>query len=422
MFDGKTITTTVLQTLSSVGAGPNLGVTYVSVPIKTGRRELDLLRELDCSRENLRTVHAVRWRREVVEPNLREAAEHAQQARRQYPDSLVLDPSCLNVQGLTTPEYHSLWQDVIATHVRRVVATPEWAYSEGSRTEINKARQMGRPIVNVFGQVLTDLDLLEADSRAQSMLTRSGWSRERLSELLPVVLEEPGTAPAPRDASRDEPTGAELALEWLQHERQFQRRFYSLLDDQRTRLPFDSTIEGSWWDRLHKYWDQAEIATVRTEKGREFVAKFAAVAVGMLESIVRVYGELPEPAISSQEDSSKLIPLGKRVPLEEGQQLDEREASEVGATVFMWLSRERSEYVKPGTNPKLDEQHLEEGLSRGGFWHKQLFNIYWARGVAHGPETLAGRQQFAKFTSTCVSLLETVIRTRGPLPQRRYEL
>jgi len=420
MLDANSVTTAVKQTLSAVGAGLNLGVTYVSVPIKTGRREFELLRRLGCSRETLRTRHFDEWRRLVVDPNLKDAAQFSIAARRQYPNSLVLNPSCLEVHGLEPADYHSLWQEVILSHARQVVATPDWALSEGSRKEINRAQEMGRPIVDQFGVTLGPTDLTAGDRRARDHLISEGWSHSEIDELLPPILDIRGQVG--KEPVRDEPTHIEIALQWLQLERRLQRRFYARLDDDRTRNSFHDTSETSWWYRLHKYWDQAEIASMSSVKGREFLAKFTAVAVGMLESIVRVHGELPEPAIPSTENPDRLVPQARRKKLGHSEELSEIEANEVGAIVFAWLSRERLEYVKPGTRPGVDKTHLDEGLGRGSFWHKQLFDVYWNRGVALGPETLAGRQQFAKFTSTCIALLETVLREEGPLPPRRYEL
>lgn len=418
MSEAKDIVSAVLQTLTSVGAGSSQGISYLSVPIKSGRREFDQLQRLACTREDLRTRWSDDWRRFVIEPNLGDAAQHSETARNSFKDSVVLDPSRLSIPALTTFDYQTLWKAVIDRHARRVIASPEWAYSQGSRAEIAYAVWAGKPVVDVFGRTLLTSDLRRADERATEALKASGWNPSLINEMLtPITLNEVG------DDRNHGPsrTAVDLAFEWLQQERKIQRRLYASVDDERTRLGFTIDSDQSWWSRLHKYWDQAEISGVETEKGRELIAKFVAVAVGMLEGIVRIFGELPEPAVPSTEDPSRLRPMAISQPLDVGTQMTEAEANVIGASVFAWLSRERLQYVKPGTDPRLDERHLAEGLGRGSYWYRQLFHLYWSRGASLGPEKLAGRQQFAKFVSTSMSLLETALRVHGSLPSLRTE-
>ena len=408
----------VESTLRCLGAGSQMRITYVVVPVKTGFREFALMRELDCSRNDLRLHHTARWHRDVLEPNLSEAQKYSREARRQYPGSLVFDPSQLGVGGTMTVNYLALSDLLLEQYAIRIVATPDWALSLGARHEIEKAHSLGRPIVDTFGKSLSTSDLEIADRDARRGLKERGWPDDLVASLLPVLeinrnrLAESIEEPVVLNAS-------ETVFRWLHEERQHQRRWYSEVDDDRTRLSFHDKSENSWWARLIKYWDQAEIRGADNRSGREHLAKFAAVAIGMLESIVRVHGELPEPAVPTTNDSSRLTPMSPRPPVDEGRPIDEVTAGAVGGTVFAWLQRERDEYVKPGTNPQLDTRHLEEGLGRGDFWYGQLFGRYWERGVNWGPETLAGRQQFAKFTSTAIALVETAVRVYGDLPPRK---
>lgn len=418
----ETAVSTVLRALESVGAGSAHGVTYLSVALKTGHREFSMMRSIGCNRETLRLRYHDEWQRQVVRPNILEALTYAKEARFQYPDSLVFDPTRLGVAGLVADNYRFVSVKLFEQLVQRVVATPGWALSEGSRREIEQAFAMRIPIVDMFGRDLTEFDLQDADTTSRAVLLKQGWSSAEVDELLPRLdldKNQPRQTPIAKNL---EQTANDEVFRWLHNERQFQRRIYSDLDDDRSRMPFNDHSENSWWTRLHKYWDQAELVTPSSPVGRELIAKFAAVAVGMLESIVRVYGPLPEPAISSTEDKSKLVPLVPTPIAELGDVLADAAANEIGATVFSWLQRERDEYVKPGTNPDLDRRHIEQGLGRGGYWYRQLFNIYWNRAVSLGPESIAGRQQFAKFTSTSVSLLETSIKTFGPLPLRKLNI
>jgi len=421
-FDEMTIENAIsaaMMALESVGAGSAHGVTYLSVALKTGHREFSAMRSLGCNREALRSRHHDEWRRTVITPNVLEAQTYAKEARYQYPDSLVFDPTRLGVSGLVAENYQRLSTRLFEQLAKRVVATPGWALSSGARREIELAYSLRLPIVDIFGKDLSAIDLEDADRSSRAGLMKQGWASSEIDALLPELsLGKNRPVQSGADVQSDPPANDQV-FRWLHNERQFQRRVYSDMDDNRSRIPFTDHSENSWWTRLHKYWDQAEIVTPSSAVGRELIAKFAAVAVGMLESIVRVYGPLPEPAISSTEDMTRLIPLAPTPMVISGDVLADAAANEVGATVFSWLQRERDEYVKPGTNPELDRRHIEQGLGRGGYWYRQLFNIYWARAVSLGPESIAGRQQFAKFASTSVSLLETSIKTFGPLPLRK---
>ncbi len=416
----ETAIAAAMSALESVGTGTANGITYISVALKTGHREYTAMRSIGCDRDTLRTRHRDEWQRTVIMPNILEAQAYAREARYQYPDSLVFDPTRLGVNGLVAENFLKLSAQLFEQTTRRVVATPGWALSSGARREIEHAFALRLPIVDIFGKDLSAIDLEDADRSARITLTKQGWSANEVDNLLPHLSLGENRPIQSRIDRPIEPATNDQVFRWLHHERQFQRRIYSDLDDNRSRMSFSNHSENSWWTRLHKYWDQAELVTPASDIGRELIAKFTAVAVGMLESIVRVYGPLPEPAISSTEDDAKLRPLVPTQIAQMGDALADAAANEVGATVFSWLQRERDEYVKPGTNPELDRRHVEQGLGRGGYWYRQLFNMYWARAVSLGPESIAGRQQFAKFASTSVSLLETSIRTYGPLPLRKW--
>lgn len=89
---------------------------------------------------------------------------------------------------------------------------------------------------------------------------------------------------------------------------------------------------------------------------------------------------------------------------------------ETGAAnqAFDWLVRERSYQVRKfGTD--LDDKHTIEGLTEDGWWWRQLTS-YYHRSKVLTLDTPVGRQALAKFVATACGLLESVVRTHGPLP------
>ena len=274
--------------LESVGAGSAHGITYLSVALKTGHREFSAMRSLGCNRDALRSRHHDEWQRTVITPNVLEAQTYAKEARYQYPDSLVFDPTRLGVSGLVAENYQHLSTRLFEQFAQRIVATPGWALSSGARREIELAFSMRLPIVDIFGKDLSAIDLEDADRSSRAGLMKQGWGASEIDVLLPELSLGRNRPIQSAADVRSEPPANDQVFRWLHNERQFQRRVYSDMDDNRSRVPFTDHSENSWWTRLHKYWDQAEIVTPSSAVGRELIAKFAAVAVGMLESIVRV--------------------------------------------------------------------------------------------------------------------------------------
>lgn len=81
---------------------------------------------------------------------------------------------------------------------------------------------------------------------------------------------------------------------------------------------------------------------------------------------------------------------------------------------FEWLVGERSYQVqKFGTAS--DDEHTLQGLGENDWWWRQLTS-YFHRARVLGLDTPVGRQALAKFVATGCGLLESVIRTSGPLP------
>lgn len=69
--------------------------------------------------------------------------------------------------------------------------------------------------------------------------------------------------------------------------------------------PYDKMY---WTAQLENYLYRAYVLGFDTPAGRQALAKHAATAVAMVEAMVEVYGELPEPGVTSGENLDKLMP------------------------------------------------------------------------------------------------------------------
>ncbi|MDP9332217.1 MAG: hypothetical protein M3Q30_02725 [Actinomycetota bacterium] len=110
----------------------------------------------------------------------------------------------------------------------------------------------------------------------------------------------------------------------------------------------------------------------------------------------------------SQEEVDAYLP-----PLSVGNSIDLQPSAQSDA--FSWLVAERARQVVffgPDTD---DDRTRTGGLSEGGGWKLQL-NKYWDRAEKLGPDTLNGRLALAKFVATACGMLESALRTFGPIP------
>jgi hypothetical protein len=284
-------------------AGADDGLIYVSVPITSGRRELTLMAQLSCTRDELRTEHRQRWLEEVVRPNESEAITYAARVRALFPQQLVVEPARLHVSAWSQADYGAFWETLIRKFALRLVATPDWAFSSGARQEVAVALEIGLPILDIQGQPLDLEDLARADADARKLARELGFSEREVAEYLPTLpLEAP--AARPPDATQLEAARREAQVNWalsevfswLRGERALQiRHFGAERDDQHTR---EGLGEGSWWvSQLDRYFGRARELGLETSGGRQALAKFVATAIALLESAVRLYGPLPSPGV-----------------------------------------------------------------------------------------------------------------------------
>lgn len=99
----------------------------------------------------------------------------------------------------------------------------------------------------------------------------------------------------------------EATFDWLQKERAYQvGKFGIELDDIHTKEgDGDQQTEAgvgknSWWfNQITMYLQRAKVTGLDNPIGRQAAAKATATACGMLESVIRTYGDLPAPGVSS---------------------------------------------------------------------------------------------------------------------------
>lgn len=287
----------VLEAFEAAGAAD--GVAYVTLPITSGRREFALLRALGCTRDELRTAFRDRWLADVVEPNEADARRYADQARITFVGHLVVDPSRLHVTDWSQDDFDKLWTTLIERYARVIVVTPDWAFSRGARLEVALGLSLGLPMADPLGNVLTKSDLAAMSEEVESELAANGWAPDTLAGLLPDVLPL-GAGPGSADPPPHFDPAAAQVFTWLVAERRYQvRKFGTDLDDEHTRQGLDE--RGWWWRQLTNYFGRANVLGLEHPAGRQALAKFTATACGLLESAVRVHGDLPEPGVPSGE-------------------------------------------------------------------------------------------------------------------------
>lgn len=285
---------TALQCFAAAGA--ERGLFYLSVPITTGRREFELMRDLDVDRRTLRESHRDRWLESVVRPNERDALLWTDLFSESVGlGHLVVNPGRLQRDEWTQEHYDDVWTGLLKRFPAKVVATPEWAYSRGARVEITLALDLGLTVLALDGRVLTAADLAEDRDAADSRLASWGFDPK---EMLPALVFAPA-ATAGEHGARPPEYDAMQVFSWLIRERNYQLgKFGVEQDDTHTRVDGLSQT-GWWWRQLLNYYHRASVLGLDTVNGRQALAKFTATACGLTESAVRVYGALPDPGYPS---------------------------------------------------------------------------------------------------------------------------
>lgn len=286
----------LLQALEAAGADHN--VVYVSVPITSGEREISLMNALGVrNADELRATHRDRWLSDVVRPN-EEAAHACATLVRAAPwtvGTVVVDPSRMTVEGWSQDDYNAFWVELMRRHVRKLVASPGWAYSRGARIEVELALSLGIEIVDINGTLLKREAVELEASAARSALLDDGWRSEEVDAYLPP-LSDTSSADLRPSAQSD-------IFAWLIAERQHQvSAFGPDVDDSRTTN--DGLKDGGWWQsQLNKYWTCAKERGLDDPNGRLALAKYVATACGLLESSVRIHGPISDSARIDRDDA-----------------------------------------------------------------------------------------------------------------------
>lgn len=94
------------------------------------------------------------------------------------------------------------------------------------------------------------------------------------------------------------------ALDWLVREHEYTLAKFGQEQDNLHIEDFNlvGTDGNDWWQQqLDTYLHRARILGLSNPGGRQALAKYVSTALGMLTACVEVYGDLPEPGVSSGE-------------------------------------------------------------------------------------------------------------------------
>lgn len=397
-------TNAILDTIRCVGG--DQGVVYVTVPITTGLREFQLMHDLRCSREELRKDYRNEWLQRVKRPNEADAEAFALLVQLKYANRLVLNPAALQVDGWSQDDYTNMWDNVLLEFCDTLVVTPDWAFSSGARAEVQRMFLLGREVVDVFGKRVNSDSLMSADAAMKDRLTSMGWSMGEIDSLLP-----PMKFPKNVGVMKPDPPHAawNRTIDWMLSERRWQQRILDFNDDERTTVDGAKGSKGSWHQLLWKYFDRSQGFGLETDQGGTNLFIFVSLGVAYLESVMQVFGPLPEPGLASGEK----VMIGRLHPSE----LDRNQRL---ALAVAWLRREYF-YTSDKYPPDDDDDNTKRyGIAHGTWWDRQL-KLYWARAFKHGLDSLEGRQQMGKFVSTALNLATSRTRLFGipPTPPRR---
>jgi hypothetical protein len=283
-------------------AGAERGLIYLSTPITTGRRELELMSTLGAgSREELRRCHADRWLSQVVQPNERDCLLQAELVTQTVAlGRLVVNPARMKRPAWDQEDYDRLWAGLISEFPVTVLPLDGWEYSRGARLEVALALRLGAPVIDIQGRPLSAHDLVGSVAEADRVVRDNNWGGRDVP--LPALLISDDTEARPGVPTKppeEDEVFARAVFSWLIRERNYQlAKFGTALDDVHTSADGVS-VEGWWGRQLAMYFHRAGVLGLENANGRQALGKYVATACGMLESVTRVYGPLPAPNVPS---------------------------------------------------------------------------------------------------------------------------
>lgn len=384
----------IIDSLRCVGA--DRGLVYVTVPITTGLREFVLMKELSCSRDDLRSKYRSRWLSEVVEPNEADAEAYARMTQLYHPDKLVLNPAHMRVDGWGQEHYTEMWNQVLVEFCDLLVVTPDWTFSSGAIGEVREMALLGREITDVVGRSISNSQLQEMATHSRGVLVSMGFDERFLEEHLPR-LHLPGRRS--NSMRRFTELDWDRSVDWLMRERRWQvQRAFD--DDGRTRDDGPHLAQSRWKQRLEKYLDVARSRGIDSPEGGIALAQYVTVCVALMESVWRIYGSLPEPG-----HPRGVVRMGRFLRSADSE-------TDTFPLIVAWLRREHS-YTIAKYDFRDDDDHTRNA-HRDEYWWRQL-DWYYGLSCNEGLETPQGRQCLGKFVSTGLSFLTSRWRVFGPV-------
>jgi hypothetical protein len=402
------------------------GIIYTTVPITSGYNLFKMMNEHGVTAEECRknSRYSHQYLEDVVDANALLAASWAEQARNAFPGKVVLDPSQLSIPAWgnnprTQELYYELWDQVIAAYAHTVIATPKWAFSLGSRKEIEIAIRAGLRVTDLIGDEYSVDDLISHDSEARRELKSWNWSAEKIEESLPRLVVDLGSTPRPPSSVRDEHWHE--IFSWVHEDIvRFGRErllYMPLSDDERTRLSFDSA-DGWKVSKFDKYWQNMVNAGLDLENGlgRLELASMCVCAVSALQSSVRLHGPLPshiELKLTSWKHRSSATTTSFDYS-------NIHELNRIANDVFTWIQLEHKSMreMHPTLSDDVRTREFVQSPSDSS-WQHELWNEYLAYVRSKGLQTVEGRYHLGQFTTGSLRLLESAVRLYGPVPARK---
>lgn len=278
----------LLQAFSAAGADD--GIIYLSTSITSGFKLFTVSQSLGTSPESLQSTHPKAWKELVFDANLNEARQIAKSLRTKYLGKIVIDPSSIEVKGWQQFDYNSFWVSLISAFPATLVVAPNWEFSRGARYEVAHAFKNGIAILDANDRSVTREIADQLTIQASNALTQMGLDVKRIAYYLPPLEDPP----------EQTMTAASQCFDWLVREREYQvRKFGTILDDEHTLQGLGD--DGWWWTQLTSYFHRSRVLGLDTPVGRQAIAKFVATSCGLLESVIRVSGPLPQPGVPSGE-------------------------------------------------------------------------------------------------------------------------
>lgn len=149
---------------------------YGSSELTTGKRLNALFHEHGVRerRELKAKLGEEGFRRQVWDPNVREANAFARELRFGLGGEIVITPAPFVSPGWTQGEYLAFWETVIRTRCKAVYFSEDWEYSSGCAFEFAVARDAGLPTFHADGRELSLEDGIDRIAAAAAELEAEG--------------------------------------------------------------------------------------------------------------------------------------------------------------------------------------------------------------------------------------------------------